>query len=448
VIVCIPIGLVGLIAGGGPVSGAKARVCPVNSDVGSLTVWHSAAGLNGVLQSLGDRFTSQFPGGKVVWVAKPTFEVMLADFRKSPVPSRPDVILFNEYAVQQLADSKLFASPVVCAAKEIASLIPAVARAHQANGVQQAVPFNALMPVLIYNKAIIRKLSGVNPESPAVTSAELLALSKRLKEENFSQVPLVIDTAWDGGGPWFVEHWMARSGLAQVDSDNGYSGRATKVLWDSDGSSGGLSWLAAIRPYTLNLGPNVSGTDNLRALIDPIRPSVITVNSSSVVRSIADLLSTGIAPGVELGVAPVPGPQPGALVGGGGWWVPKKANNRGSNLAWQFVRFMTGPIQQASLSSQTGYVPVTQLAVSEPELLAAWIKLPALRVPYDDLTSIVGRPPYWNPVVGPRYELRKLLAKAAQDVWDGADPDAALAKATQSAQQLMADYTNFVNAKR
>ncbi len=384
----------------------------------------------------------------MTFISKPSFEVMLADFRKLSGAKRPDVVLFNEYAVQQLADSNLFVPAGPCAPKEIATLIPAVARAHQANGAQQAVPFNALMPVLIYNKAIIRKLSGVDPEKPAGSSEELLAVSKRLKDENFSQLPLVIDTAWDGGGPWFVEHWMARLGVAQVDSDNGYTAMATKVLWDAPGGSGGLSWLAAIRPYTLNLGSNVSGTDNLRALIDPIRPSVITVNSSAVIRSIADLLSRSMAPGVELGVAPVPGPQPGGLVGGGGWWVSRKDKSVGSKSAWNFVRFMTQPTQQATLSAQTGYIPVTRLALTEPELMAAWAKFPALRVPYDDLVSIVDRPAYWNPVVGPRYELRKLLATAAQEVWDGAEPDAALAKATLSAQRLMADYKSFVATKR
>ncbi len=422
--------------------------CGQDAPLRALTVWHAIGGFDPLLKTLGDRFSQQFPGVSVTFVAKPSFEVMLSEFRKLPVAKRPDLVLFNEYAVQQLADSQLFVSPVACAAPEIASLIPSIAHAHQANGVQQAVPFNAVMPILIYNKAIIRKLEGVNPDLPATTSDELLALAKRLKDEGLSQIPMAIDTAWDGGGPWFVEHWMARVGLPQVDNNNGYGGRATKVLWETAGASGGLAWLAAIRPYTLNLGQNVSGSDNLRALIDPVRPSVITVNSSALIRPIADLLSRGLTPGVELGVSPVPGPKPGALVGGGAWWVTKRAKGRASKTVWDLVRFMTAPTQQATLCAMSGYVPVTEAAVSEPELVAAWQKYPLLRVPFDDLKTIVDQPQYWNPVAGPRYELRKLLSSAAQQVWDGADPVDSLKAATQSAQRLMSDYNAFVKTKR
>jgi sn-glycerol 3-phosphate transport system substrate-binding protein len=414
-----------------------------------LTVWHGLSPYTAVIAKLARRFESTHPGVTLSLVVKADYQRTLDEFRAAPAAKRPDVVLFPEYSVQLLADSGLFVAAQDCLGQAaFDGVIEPIRRTFEANKKQQAVPFNALMPVMIFNKAMFRK-AGLDPDHPPTDPASLLAAARQLQDQGVSKLPLVIDTASDGGGPWFVEQWLSTTGHSLVNGSNGHMQRATEVTWNDASSADGLRWLASLRQVAVNLGPNVSGTDNLRALIDPTRPAAVTVNASSVLRPIIDLLASGMAPGVELGVAAQPTPKTGGLVGGGAWWIakPKRTTSKAA-LGAEFAMFMASARSQATFASETGYVPVVSDAVKEPELVTAWAEHPELRVAYDEVMAVIPSPEYWNPIVGPRADIRKRLSAAAEAVWRGADPGAELAAAKKDADRLLVDYENFIRTKR
>ena len=113
-----------------------------------------------------------------------------------------------------------------------------------------------------------------------------------------------------------------------------------------------------------------------------------------------------------------------------------------SAFAFAFVQFLASAESQAIFASKTGYVPVNEGSAETEVLKAAWSKYPALRVAYDEMLSIPSGPSNWNPLVGPRPEVRLALSNAAEAVWNGKDPDAALQEAVIATDTVLSTYNS------
>jgi sn-glycerol 3-phosphate transport system substrate-binding protein len=87
-----------------------------------------------------------------------------------------------------------------------------------------------------------------------------------------------------------------------------------------------------------------------------------------------------------VGAAPLPGHVRRAVPTGGTFWiVPKQAALPDKQVAWDFLRFMHEPQQVIDWATATGYLPVTEPAVSQLERSGYYAAHPNDRVAWDQL---------------------------------------------------------------
>jgi len=135
----------------------------------------------------------------------------------------------------------------------------------------------------------------------------------------------------------------------------------------------------------------------------------------------------------KVGVAPLPhfeGHESASALGG--WNLGINARSRHPDEAAAFVRFMTSPDAQRTLSLAYGYNPSLRALYADPELLAAQPHLTALR---DALDAARSRP------VTPRYaQLSQVLQSEFSAVVTGLKrPAGALADAQREIERIMAE---------
>ena len=94
-----------------------------------------------------------------------------------------------------------------------------------------AMPFGAGMPLLYYNKVTFREV-GLDPEKPPQDLEEVRQYSEKILKRdaagNVVRSGIAIDVQ-----DW-IQHALAEHDDLFVDNNNGYDGRATKVLFDND----------------------------------------------------------------------------------------------------------------------------------------------------------------------------------------------------------------------
>ena len=77
----------------------------------------------------------------------------------------------------------------------------------------------------------------------------------------------------------------------------------------------------------------------------------MTIDSSATLGTISQVFAQGESGGVELGVAPMPGPpgDGGVLVGGGALYIVKKSAPEKQAAVWQYLKFLDRPADPGRL---------------------------------------------------------------------------------------------------
>src|SRR4029453_16082852 len=82
--------------------------------------------------------------------------------------------------------------------------------------------------------------------------------------------------------------------------------------------------------------------------------------------------------------------------------LPRASSPEKQAAAWEFVKFLSAPEQQATLTVRTrgGYLPIRRSAVQDPALQQMWQQDPRTRVAYDQLLQGPTNPISAGPVLG------------------------------------------------
>ncbi len=149
------------------------------------------------------------------------------------------------------------------------------------------------------------------------------------------------------------------------------------------------------------------------------KTSAMTADTSAALGTVFAVLGSGQFPGVELGVAPLPGlPGDGAtFVGGGANYIVKGDDPAKIEAAWRFAKFLVEPSSQATWA-ESGYIPIRQSAIDSPEVQQLWASQPFYKVAFDQLAADNSTVAARGPVIGD-------FSRRAQgrDRRDGADGD-------------------------
>jgi sn-glycerol 3-phosphate transport system substrate-binding protein len=123
-------------------------------------------------------------------------------------------------------------------------------------------------------------------------------------------------------------------------------------------------------------------------------------------------------------------------VGGGNLYIVKGKSPERQKQAWKLIRWLTQPERLAQFSIDTGYVAPTKSSY-ETEVMKEYVKtFPQALTARDQLQYASA-----SFATHAKGEVGKILTSALQSaIVGGADPDAALKKAQEEADKILAQF--------
>ena len=400
---------------------APAGRTPVGSPpAGPVTIdlWHSEQAANlETLERLADRFNASQDAVRVRAVYQGNEEETLTKLMGSLASGdAPAIVLLPEPYVQRLVDSGAV-TPVQDFIDhenyDVGDLDPRAVQYYTVDDRLWSMPLCAGVALLYYNKTVFRE-AGLDPERPPGDLEELRQYSEKiLRRDESGQVTrsgIAIDIQ-----DW-TERVLAAHGDLFVDNNNGRDGRATKVLFDNDTGRRFFQWWHDMVEdgLAINVGRNPTFVEGFLAMASG--RAAMTFSYSSALRSVEDALEEGVQ-GVEIGVGPLPGVPGGtgaSLLLGRGLWVLEGRPAEEKVVAWQFIKWLMEPEQQAEWFAGSGFLPVSRSAVDLPAAQDVLNRYPEFRVALDLYLGIPATPATLGALLGPIREVREPRGSVGQ----------------------------------
>lgn len=416
---------------------------------GELVMWHSLSNqAAGKLEELIDRYNATEPGPTVRLEQRGGIGELVGDLAATTAEDGPDLVLVDHKASKTLIDSGRALSLRSCAgsAAVVDDLVPIARAKYEYAGDVWAGAFGASVPVLMYNEARVAA-AGLDPDDAPSDLPELTDAARAVVDSGAAEFGFV---AYDGYGPWFIEHFNARLGQLTALLANGRGGRIEELAIAETRLSDGFDWLVeeVESGRALWIRSNASGFDDILRLVADDGGAAFTISSSAAIGEVLRVLESGSFPGAVLGVSPLPGPgAEGSLLGGNGIWNIDGGDADAAAASAEFIGWLMDAPQVAEFSAYTGYVPTVVGAVDDAELQAEWERKPQLRVSYDQVVDLPADPVWAGPLWGPGDAINTLLYQVLTAmVEDGADPLASLEVVEARAAELLEAYEQQVGS--
>jgi sn-glycerol 3-phosphate transport system substrate-binding protein len=426
---------------------AKSKSKPV-----SITMWHSMPQANLTeLQALTTKFNSSQSDVKVNLVFQTSYIDTLSAYTTAlsgGVANLPDIVQWETEFIQLLIDSQSVvpaASAIAADHFSVSDFVPSMLDYFKLNGTQWALPFNISCEVLYYNQNAFTQ-AGLDPSKPPTTLAQVRTAAQKIVSSGTAKYGMSLKL-----DPSPFELMMALGDKTVVNKSNGRKGRATAVTFGDPLGRSIFNWWGGMLNDKLAQSTPFSGSgafDNLLAIGSGTAP--MTIDTSAAIGTILQVLSGGQYPNVKLGVGPLPSPgsKPtkggGVFVGGAGLYLVNKPSAASQDAAWQFIKFLTEPAQQAAWAVGTGYVPVRKSAVLLPSVVQAWTAVPGYRVPYKQLLGSPNNPATAGYVTGAANEVDNAILNGLTAMSSGTAPKAALVQAVSAANSAISSYNERV----
>lgn len=243
-----------------------------------------------------------------------------------------------------------------------------------------SMPFNTSSAILYYNKDLFKK-AGLDANRPPRTFEEIEAFAKQLVQSGATRSG--ISLAIYG---WFFEQLLARQGALYVDHGNGRDAPPTAVVFNHEEAGPRiLEWWARMVKAGVATNPGRPTAASQRAFA--AGQTAMTFDSTAVLRS----LLTQAGGRFEIGTGYFPKPPSaangGSIVGGASAWILKNRPPAEQQAAWEFIKFITAPPQQAAWYAGTGYFPIRRDAYREPVASDTLAKNPQFLTAISELRS-------------------------------------------------------------
>lgn len=376
---------------------------------------------------------------------------------ESAVASRqlPDLIVFDDTAVQIMADSGVVLPAQSCIEAEDYDMSPfreVAVNYYTIDDVLWPASANLGNVLLYYNKNHFAA-AGLDPEQTPRTLAEVREYAERIQASGAASTPLVHELA-----SWKTEFWLTGDGAAVVDNDNGRGGGETTAatLADNPAALELFTWFDDMQSDGLvNPVPQVDGQiDQYLALAE--QNASMLLDSSSAATSVEAFLGgdTSVAEGSDLSAQNVSGLDLGAGVfpgittpgktqmGGAAWYILDTGAPEKEAASWDFMKFMNSVPAQAAMLTGGSYLPYNRLANDDPAVQAFYqggLSGQWLRIANDQIDAI--DPSFPGPLIGPYYDFREAIEKAQDELmFRGATPQAALDMAQTSVDDALTVY--------
>lgn len=361
-----------------------------------ITMWH---------------FLDDFDGG-------PTLSAMVADFNRSQVSVRvhlrsfrndddlasnylrlasaqkqlPDLVDLHGDVTRTAIDGNMVVPVQACLdahRQTLDDFLEAALAPTRIGPTQWGLPLGLRVPLFVYDRSAFHK-AGLDPDRPPAALADLRADADRLHAAGVS----------DPMGFLHLYDLLATSGAEFTDAGEGHASRATQPMIDTSTARSVISWsqqyLAAFPGP-----PPANATGDLQAI--GAGKTAMTIHDSSDLPIAATALAQGQAPGVAVGVAPVPSldGRPAIRPYAAGLFLSRGPDARVA-AAWEFLDWLVAPSQQARFHEGSLFFPTRRSAGHDPTLLAYWGGLPLLAEAWKVMESARVVP---EPLIGPLKEV-------------------------------------------
>lgn len=263
---------------------------------------------------------------------------------------------------------------------DVSQLEPNILAYYRVGDRLYSMPFNTSTAILYYNKDLFKQ-AGLNPERPPQTFEEIEEYAKKLVQSGATKSGITI--AIYG---WFFEQLLARQGALYANNGNGRDRAATEVVFNRDEAGARiLDWWAKMVKDGVATNPGRKTADSQRAFA--AGQTGMTFDTTAVLRS----LLTGSGGRFSIGTGYFPKPSQakngGSIVGGASVWILKGRPPAEQQGAWEFIKFIGAPAQQAAWYSGTGYFPIRREAYREAIAKETLAKNPQFLTAISELRS-------------------------------------------------------------
>ncbi len=360
--------------------------------------------------------------------------------------SLPDLFHPEDTTVQRLIDSQSVMPVQACVDADhysLAKLLPRATAYFSFKNVLYGMPWSLSNPILWYNKTAFVK-AGLDPNKPPQTLAQVKEYSQKIVASGAAKHGIALRVE-----PYIFEFLNAKSGGTLVNNANGRDGRATAATLETPIADQIWSWWNDMvrSGLALNTGGATGNIDHMLAV--GTGDAAMTIEASGVLGTVKQVLEEGQYKTVRIGTAPLPSIEGGGgvPVGDGSLWISKASSPAKRAAAWQFIKYMAAPEQQASLAVEGGFAPIRADATTIPVLAKKWAAEPIYRVSYDQLTTGAEDPSTAGSLIGDYQGVRDAIKDGMLSMLTGGlSPSAALQKAQREADSAIQAYNDRIGS--
>jgi sn-glycerol 3-phosphate transport system substrate-binding protein len=257
------------------------------------------------------------------------------------------------------------------------------------DGTFTSMPWNASSSVMFSNMNV---LSAAGIEAPPATWADVEAACEAIMA--LDTHPTYCFTFPNYG--WFFEQWLAQQNAGIVNNDNGRSGQATELTFNSPAGVALLTWLKDMYDKGYLYYSGAQGDDSWETVDNAFLPGTevaMAIYSSS---DTAYYTNTGRDNGFDVVASRLPynqdaeGGWTGNIIGGGSLWLVNGLTPEQEEGALTFLLWLTNTENAAEWHQVTGYFPIRQSSIEllsgtgwyeaiEPTAAQVWKDNPAVQ---------------------------------------------------------------------
>ncbi len=407
-----------------------------------ITMWHQMGNNNGrVFEAIVDDFNRSQSDVRVKLVDQSAESSSLPKFRAGLTTGDvPDVIQVEETALQTMIDSRATVPMQACVTADhydLSDFLPKVVAYYRTQRVLRSMPYNPSSPILFYDRNAFEK-AGLDPNRPPRTLDEVRRYSQQLVDRGVTKHGISLRIA-----EFLPEFWSSKNGQVYANHGNGRLARATKADLDNPTQRTVWTWWHDMVKdgLALDTGAETGSISHLLAI--PTHDAAMTIESSSALGPIVNVLESGQYSNVKVGTAALPGVRPGGGVqtGEGSLYIVNRGTPAQRGAAWQFVKYLVSPAALTRLHLETGYVPIRKSVAESAPVQARWASDPNYRVAYDQLLSGPTTLATTGPVIGDFLGVRQAVVDGITSMLTGKQtPRAALASTQRKADAAIAAY--------
>lgn len=413
----------------------------VKAGMQKVVFWHAMGGANTkVVDQLVANFNNAQDKVQVEAVYQGNYDDLLSKLKASMGTNEgPTVVQMYEIGSRFMIDSKLITpmQEFIDADKwDVGQLEPNISGYYTFDNKLYSMPFNSSNPILYYNKDLFKD-AGLDPENPPKTFEEL-----KTAADTISKKGKAVGANFAIYG-WFMEQLFANQGAEYVNNGNGRDGLATESTVNSEAGVKVLTWWKDLidTKAANNLGRK---TDDSKKAFSAGQVAMI-LDSTAALKGLVD----SSAGKFEVGTSSLPKPsdakEGGVIVGGASLWMMNGRPSEEQKAAWEFIKFMTSPEQQAYWHINTGYFPITVKAYEEESVKENLKKFPQFQTAIDQLHNTKLNKATQGAVMGVFPEARQIVEGAIEEVLNNKKtPQQALDDAAKEITTKIQDYNRTV----